>query len=439
MSGLGLRDKILYGVIALSAIAIVITVVRMCSTGGEGRGDEQLAVITQLPEPEYLYGICIDSLNTETLEVASGSTLSVMLQPYGIGAVTIDKLLKATDGIFDVRGIKAGNKYCIISTRDSLPVVTNFVYEVDKTDFIVYGFAGDSVSVYRDKKEVVRKRVQNEAVIKSSMWNAMIDAGMNAGLSMNLSDVFQWSIDFYAVQQDDAFSVIYQEMYVDDTSIGVDTIFGAWFNHGGKRHYAIRHSYIDENGDKISGYWDEEGKSLKSPFLKAPLRYSRISSTFSNARMHPVLRVVRPHHGVDYAAPAGTPVQAIGDGVIIARAYASGNGNYIKIRHSRGYQSGYLHLQGFAKGITVGSRVEQGQVIGYVGSTGISTGPHLDFRIWLNGTAINPLTLAQEKGEDMEDKYLPDFMAVRDRMIAELDGEEYIAPVAVIDTLSVSE
>ena len=196
-------------------------------------------------------------------------------------------------------------------------------------------------------------------------------------------------------------------------------IWGARFEQGGKTYYAI--PFVQD--DKL-GYWDEKGQSLRKNLLKAPLNYSRISSRFSSSRLHPVYRVRRPHYGVDYAAPSGTPVVAVGDGVVIAKGYSGGGGNTIKIKHNSGsLVSGYLHLKGYAKGIHKGARVRQGQLIGYVGATGVATGPHLDFRIWKNGTPIDPLKVPTEPAEPIREANRAEFEQIRDRIMAELNGD----------------
>ena len=246
----------------------------------------------------------------------------------------------------------------------------------------------------------------------------MIENGMKPALAMELSDIYAWSIDFFGLQEGDNFTVVYDRQFVDSTEIGHGTIWGARFEQGGKTYYAI--PFVQDG--KVS-YWDEQGNSLRKNLLKAPLKYSRISSRFSNGRMHPILRIRRPHHGVDYAAPAGTPVVAVGDGVVIAKGYAGGGGNTLKIKHNSGsLVSGYLHLKGFAKGIRKGSRVKQGELIGYVGSTGLSTGPHLDFRLWRNGTPIDPLKVPTEPAEPIREANRAAFETVRDRIKAELEG-----------------
>ncbi|MEG1648939.1 MAG: peptidoglycan DD-metalloendopeptidase family protein [Rikenellaceae bacterium] len=423
-----LRDKILFGVIVACTVTAAIAIWKM-RTPSEGWQED---TVEKIVEPEYLYGICIDSLNVESGEVEPGQTLSTLFDKYGVGAQMVDKIVQASKGVFDARNFRGGNNYTVMTTNDTLSTLKYFVYETNATEYIVFNLS-DTIRVTKDQKEVTRKRLQKSAKIESSLWNSMISNGMNATLAMNLSDVFQWSIDFYAIQKGDEFNVVYDELFIEDKSIGVGTIYGAWFNHNGKRYYAIRHEYTDDKGNLVHGYWDNEGKSLKSAFLKAPLKYSRISSRFSHSRMHPILRIRRPHLGVDYAAPSGTPVQAIGDGTVIMRRYSGGGGNTIKIKHARNYTSGYLHLKGYAKNLKVGSRVSQGQVIAYVGTTGTSTGPHLDFRIWRGTTAIDPLKLTDVKGEDISSKYRVGFMNTRDKVIAELDGKTYDVPAA--DTL----
>jgi murein DD-endopeptidase MepM/ murein hydrolase activator NlpD len=235
-------------------------------------------------------------------------------------------------------------------------------------------------------------------------------------LALRLSDIFAWSIDFYAIQKGDRFRVIYDEMFVDSASIGVGNIYAVQFDHMGTENYAFRF-FQDDRFD----YFDEEGQSLRKAFLKSPLEFARISSRFSHSRMHPVLRIRRPHHGVDYAAPKGTPVRAIGDGTVIARAYqAGGGGNYVKIKHNSVYTTTYMHLSGFAKGIVQGARVQQGQVIGFVGSTGLSTGPHLDFRVHKNGTPVDPLKVEAPPVEPVNESRMPEYVTMKDSLLAEL-------------------
>lgn len=232
-------------------------------------------------------------------------------------------------------------------------------------------------------------------------------------LAVVLSNIFGWTIDFFGLQKQDEFRVIYEQEYVDGKSLLNFNVLGAAFRHGDSTYYAIP---FELNGEKL--YYDRAGKSLEGAFLKAPLDFFRISSRFSNSRFHPVLKRYRAHHGVDYAAPTGTPVYAIGKGRVIAKGYqANGGGNYVKIRHNSIYTTTYMHLSRFEKGIKVGVDVAQKQVIGYVGATGLATGPHLDFRVYENGKPINPLTIKSQPQKTLKDGDLNRYEVVRDSVI----------------------
>lgn len=367
-----------------------------------------------------LYGIDADRYDISEGTFGNGETMGQLLARYGVGAALTDRIARGTEPVFSLRNVRAGNNYTVFTVPDSTERLCYFVYEANLTDYLVIDLSvPDSVAVRMDHKDVRTERIKKTGVITSSLWNCMVENGISPALAMDLSDIYAWSIDFFGLQKGDQFTVIYDQRYVDTVSIGIGTIWGAWFEHAGKVYHAI--PFMQDG--KLS-YWDENGNSLRKAFLKAPLKFSRISSRFSNSRLHPVLKIVRPHHGVDYAAPAGTPVVAVGDGVVIAKGYAGGGGNTVKIRHNTGkLVSGYLHLQRYAKGLAVGSRVQQGQLIGYVGSTGLSTGPHLDFRLWQNGAAIDPLRVPSEPAEPLrpENKIL--FGSVKDRIVAELQGE----------------
>ena len=234
---------------------------------------------------------------------------------------------------------------------------------------------------------------------------------------MEMEDIYQWTVDFFGIQKGDSFTVIYDEKLIDTIPVGIGRVWGAKFTHAGKDIYAIP---FKQDG-KIK-YWEYDGASLRKQMLKAPLKFTRISSKFSYSRLHPVHRIYRPHLGVDYAAPKGTPVHAVADGVVTFKGWNGGGGNTLKIKHAGNIVTGYLHLSRFAKGINQGSRVSQGQLIGYVGSTGTSTGPHLDYRVWKGGKAINPLTVPQEPSEPVKKENMAEFEFVRDRIIAELEG-----------------
>lgn len=225
-----------------------------------------------------------------------------------------------------------------------------------------------------------------------------MDGGLHPSLAIKLSDIFAWTVDFFGLQKGDNFKVIYEELYIDSKLLGTGKIYGAQFNRSGSSVTAI--PFIQDGKET---YFDIDGNSLRKAFLKAPLQFSRISSRYSSSRLHPILRIRRPHFGVDYAAPVGTPVHAIGDGKIISAKTENGAGKMVKIQHNSVYATAYLHLSRFGPGISPGVYVKQGDIIGYVGSSGLSTGPHLDFRFYRNGSPVDPLKVEAPPVEPVSD------------------------------------
>lgn len=372
-------------------------------------------------EKNLIYGIDADNYRTEEGEVNSGQTLGGILGSYGISAASVDRLDRLAKGVFPLTNIRAGHKYMAFIHEDSLytPHLDYLVYESNMTDYVVFGFEGDSVSIRKDSKPSTTRRMKKTAVIESSLWGAIMEQNLPYALASEMEDIYQWTVDFFGIQKGDRFTVIYDERFLNDTvSMGIGRIWGAKFTQNGKEFYAIP---FRQNG-KIQ-YWEIDGKSLRKQMLKAPLKFSRISSKFTYARKHPIYKVYRPHTGIDYAAPKGTPVHSVANGVVTFKGWAGGGGNTLKIKHPGNLQTGYMHLSGYAKGISQGTRVSQGQLIGYVGSTGASTGPHLDFRVWRNGKPIDPLKIPQEPAEPIAKTNLDDFAHIRDRIVAEIDGE----------------
>ena len=413
----------------ITRITALIMLAGMVACGGgstdsksdiTNQGDESVVV-----EPEYLYGIDIAGYNISNDTVRSGETVGGILNRNGISAVLVDRLDKAAVDIFPLRKIRADKPYTTFkrTVSDSLgerEVLDYLVYHIDAIEYVTFGFHADSVSVTKGENPMELVRQNRKAVINSSLWGAIMAENMPYALAAEVEDIYQWTVDFFGIQAGDSFSVIYDEKFVNGESVGIGRVWGALFNHNGKQYYAI--PYAQEQG-KLR-YWEYNGESLRKQLLKAPLKYTRISSKFSNARLHPVHKVYRPHHGVDYAAPSGTPVHSVADGTVVFAGWGGGGGNTLKIKHAGNLQTGYLHLKSFAKGIKVGTKVSQGQLIGYVGSTGTSTGPHLDYRIWKNGTPIDPLKVPQEPAEPISAAHKERFEAVRDRVVAELEGRE---------------
>ncbi len=362
---------------------------------------------------EYFYGIPVDSFEVVQGIIRRNELLGNILHDHGVSNRQVYELSLLPREEFDVRRVKAGNRYALF--LDSIGV-RYLVYEQDRVKYAVVHF-DDSVHVESREKPVEIKNLEASGEVVLSLWEDLRGQQANPMLAIELSEIYAWSIDFFGLQPGDRYKVIYDETYVDSLSVGITKIHAAWFSHAGREFWAI--PFVQ---DSVLSFFDEEGNSLRKAFLKAPLRFSRISSRFSHSRLHPILKIRRPHHGVDYAAPTGTPVLAVGDGQVTAAAYERGGGNYVKIRHNGVYNTSYLHLSRFGKGIRKGSWVKQGDVIGYVGSTGLSTGPHLDFRFYKNGSPIDPLKVEAPPVEPIHEENLIDFALVRNSIIAELNA-----------------
>ncbi len=377
---------------------------------------------TILIEPNLLYGINIDNFEIIEGTIKRNQNLSGILTQYNVSMTTIDLLARNFKDVFDVRKIATNKKYTVMVGQDSLKTAKLFVYEPNPLEYVVFNLS-DSMDVYKEARKVDTVVLHTSGIINSSLYNTIIDAGATPTLASNLSDVFAWQIDFFRIQKGDRFKVVYEEYQVEGERVGTGKILAAYFEHFNNPYYGV---HFDHDG--TVGYFDETGNSLKKAFLKAPLNYSRISSRFTNSRYHPVLKRSRPHHGVDYAAPTGTPIQSIGDGVIEQASFSGGNGNYVRIKHNSVYTTGYLHLSKFGPGIKAGVRVKQGQVIGYVGTTGLSTGPHLCFRVWMNGKPVNPLSIQSPPSEPIKEEHKAVFNLIMQEKINMLNNIYYSEP-----------
>ncbi|WPP48073.1 peptidoglycan DD-metalloendopeptidase family protein [Catalinimonas niigatensis] len=350
-------------------------------------------------EPQILFGLNVDTLQIVEATVEPNQFLSQILTQYNISLGLIDRLAKASREVFDVRKIRADRNYTILCSNDSLNTARYFIYEPSRTDYVIYELS-DSIRISTGQHAVDTVTKTFAGVIDYSIYQTLSDVDAPTELVNELSDVYAWQIDLFKVQKGDKFKMIYEEIQIKGERVGVGRIKAAQFERGEEEFYAF---YYNQGG--AEDYFDEKGSSLKKAFLKAPLKYSRISSRFSTSRLHPVLKVSRPHHGTDYAAPRGTPVRAVGDGVITKANYSGGAGNFVKIKHNSTYTTGYMHLSKYGEGIRVGKRVKQGDIIGYVGNTGLSTGPHLCYRFWKNGQPVNPLKVEMPSSEPITDEH----------------------------------
>lgn len=359
---------------------------------------------SHVPEAKnLLYGIPVDSFDLVTGHIRRNSLLASILVPHGVSMQEIDLIARNSASVFDIRKMRAGNNYTLLCSRDSTAKAKYMIYEHDPATLYIFSF-NDSLNITPYSKSIKSEIKFASGTIETSLWEAMIKDSLHPSVAIGLSEIFAWSVDFFGIQKGDRFKIIYEELSVDGSSLGIGRIYGAQFTWAGKVINAI--PFVQ---DGTESYFDENGNSLRKAFLKAPLQFSRISSRFSSARMHPILRIRRPHYGVDYAAPVGTPVHAIGDGRIIMAGTENGSGKMVRIQHNSVYSTAYLHLSRFASGITPGAYVKQGDIIGYVGSSGLSTGPHLDFRFYRNGSPVDPLQVEAPPVEPVHEENMERF------------------------------
>lgn len=367
------------------------------------------------PPPSMLYGINVDSMEVERGVIGRNENLGVLLSRFNVPRQTIAQLGSIPRDTFDVRRIQANKPYTLIHNRDSLRTARAFIYHPNPVDYVMLDL-GEPLHVHTGRHPVDTVVEQFSGIIDYSLYNTILEQGGTPLLVNELADVFAWTVDFFGIQRGDAFKVIYERYEVGGERAGMGPIHGAWFRHMGREFYAVRY----DQGDGPE-YFDEEGKSLRRTFLKAPLSYTRISSRFSYSRRHPILKITRAHTGVDYAAPTGTPVVTVGDGTVMMAAYHGGGGNTVRIRHNSNFETAYLHLSRFAKGIVKGAKVKQGDLIGYVGSTGLSTGPHLDFRFYKNGQPVDPLKVDPPSADPVKEEKMPEYLPVMELMKARLE------------------
>lgn len=375
---------------------------------------DSVPVADTVTKPVHLrFGLPTDSFQIEEGRIGYGETFAEILQNK-VDYAKIHAIATQHREVLNVNSLQQGKRYYLFhSLADSVARVRYMVYQPTARRYYVIDL-GDSLHIYRKDKPVALRQKEIAGVIQSSLYETMLQEGGSIELAMRLSDIYAWTIDFFRLQKGDYFKVRYRENYIDDTlSVGVADIQAVAFSHGGTVFYAF-HFTADS---LFNEYYDEQGENLRRAFLKAPLKFSRISSRYNPRRFHPVLKQVRPHLGTDYAAPRGTPIMSTADGTVIAASYTRGNGNYVKVRHNSTYTTQYLHMTRIAKGIRRGKVVKQGEVIGYVGSTGLATGPHVCYRFWKNGKQVDPYQQDLPAAEPIAEEWQEEFYAIRDSLL----------------------
>jgi len=375
--------------------------------------------IPKPPEPKKLYGVVVDSMVVIEDKIKRNQNISEILSNYNISSESIYKLAKASKEVFDVRKIAANKKYTLICTPDSMKTARAMIYEHNPVEYVVFNLL-DSITVEKKAKEITIEEKSISGTIESSLAVTMNELGLSPQLTNDFVDVFAWQIDFFRLQKGDRFKLIYEDHMVDGKSVAIGDIKAIYFEHFGNPYYA----YHFDQGSGID-YFDEKGNSLRKALLKYPLKFTRISSRYSGRRYHPVQKRYKAHRGTDFAAPRGTPIRSVGDGIVLEARYSKYNGNYVKIRHNATYTTQYLHMSKIASGLKPGQRVKQEQTIGYVGSTGLATGNHLCYRFWKNGVQIDALKVDLPPSEPIAEENRDDFKIGIEVLKEKLDKIEF--------------
>lgn len=355
--------------------------------------------------------------------IQRNESLYIILRRHGLSPQEIHSLQQNSRNVANLNRMIPGQAYRIYYNQENEPV--SFVWRQSNLQFVTLSWE-DEMIVERGEIPMRKQLREASGIIQNSLYQSIVSQGISSYVGSELADIFAWEIDFFALQRGDHYKVIYEELIAGGEVVGIGRIVAAEFQHRGN----VNRAYFFENGERM-GYFDPDGNSLEKELLKAPFRYNQpVSSGFSNNRFHPILRQNRPHYGTDYAAPQGTPVLAVGDGVVTEAQRRGGNGNIVQIRHNNRYRTAYLHLNGFAPGIRTGAEVRQGQVIGYVGQTGLATGPHLCYRLYVDDRPVNSVTVDLPASESLERRHMSEFRTLVVRLNDLLNDIQLVENIA---------
>ena len=364
------------------------------------------------------FGFTLNNFDVVHDTIKSGDTFGSILESQNIGDLKVHEVVEKIKDTFNIRKIRIGKPYTILRSKDAAKKVQVFIYQPDKISYYVVDFR-DSVTASKKTRPITIKRRTIAGELDGSLSVALEEQRIDPSMATRISHIYKWSIDFFKLQKGDKFALTFTERFINDSVYdGVEDIEAALFEYKGKMIYAFPFAQ-----DTVSGkidYYDEEGKVLKNMFLKAPLKFSRISSKFSRNRFHPVQQVWKAHKGTDYAASHGTPIMTTAAGVVEQTGFTAGNGNFVKVKHNSTYSTQYLHMSKIL--VRRGQRVAQGDVIGKVGSTGLATGPHVCYRFWKNGVQVDALRLKLPNSEPMNSKHKSRYIAYMTPLKAEIDS-----------------
>ena len=381
---------------------------------------EKTVTPTQKKEKKVnkLFGFNLDNFKVIKKTVQKGETFGTILDENHVWTPKIYEIANTVKPDFDVRKLRAGNNYTILAAKDSTEKAEVFIYQHDLVNYSIINFR-DSIYTQKIKKKVTTKIKKASGVITSSLSQSLDQKHVAPAVANELSEIYAWSIDFFRLQKNDKFKVVYEQKYINDTiAVGIGKIKAAYFEHANKPFYAF--NYVPDSITGITEYFDDQANNLRRAFLKAPLKFSRISSRYNLKRRIKLYGRVKPHLGTDFAAPIGSPIMSTANGKVIESRYKGGNGNYVKVRHNATYTTQYLHMK--KRKVKVGQYVKQGDVIGWVGMTGNTSGPHVCYRFWKNGKQVDPLKqkLPAAKGmkKEIQEKYLSHIAPIKQELDA---------------------
>ena len=402
-------------------LLLIITVFTACK---DDKKEEEIAIA--IPEPEIIfeYGYNLNDFKIINDTIQKGENFSEILDRHHIEYPKVLEIVNKIRDTFNVRRIKSGVPYTILAKKDSTEQAQIFIYKHSKVRYTVIDFKDSVITAFNAKKPITRITKKASGIITSNLSQTMDDLGLNSFLTSKMADdIYAWTIDFSRLQKNDKFKIIYEQLYISDTiPVGIGEVKAAYFEHGGKPFYAFK--YLADSTIGLPDYFDDEAKNLRRQFLKMPVKFSRISSRYNlRRRIAYYGNKIRPHLGTDFAAPIGTPIMSTANGTVIESRYKGGNGNYVKVRHNSTYSTQYLHMS--KRAVKKGDVVKQGQIIGYIGMTGNTAGPHVCYRFWKNGKQVDPLKQKLPAAEPMKETIKPIYFDFIKSSKEELDNIKY--------------
>ncbi|MBA0883316.1 peptidoglycan DD-metalloendopeptidase family protein [Flavobacterium undicola] len=400
-------------------IIIAITLVVSCKKSDHENEKKQLVEKLNHKKDNSDFGFNFADFNVVQDTVKKGDTFGTIINKQNVGDRKIYEIVNNIKDTFDVRTIRPDKAYTMLRSKDKTNKLQVFIYEPNDLTYYVFDLRDSLVVAHKKVRPVTYKRRVITGVLKGSLSETLTNSGVEAALASQITKIYSWSIDFFKLKKGDRFGIAFNERYINDSIYnGVSNIEGAFFEYKGKIMYAF--PFVQNQVSGKVDYYDEDGKTMKNLFLKSPIKFSRITSRFTMNRFHPVQHQWKAHKGTDYAAPTGTPIMTTATGVVEKTGYTAGNGNFVKVKHNGTYATQYLHMSKIL--VRRGQHVNQGDVIGRVGSTGLASGPHVCYRFWKNGVQVDALKLKLPTGTPMESANKARFMNTIEPLKRELDS-----------------